>query len=378
MGDLPLGEVTTIAFCLLTYRPDHPSGIERSIAALATGLRDLGHSVLVIAAGPGEPGDAADPGLIRLESVRLPRPAHNDDVLAALADPDPVTAEVQGILRDHRADIVCWGAPVWGLGHLSPAPTGVRTALMAHNEIRPSSASTWKRAIDAADVVLPASPYLVEAAARAGWDSSAWQVVPNAVLVRPDPPGYAERERLRQEGPLRTVSRAALDKGHSGLLEALPDWWNRPAEMVLARADFEFARGETGQVLAACRRQQERRPDVVRLLPALPWREVPGFFAGAAITIISSTSAETFSHTAAEALSAGTPVITYDLGYVPALTGAAGRSVPLGSGFAGLWDEARALLGDHDAYHAASAAAPSRIEPHTPVKAAAAFLAATR
>lgn len=122
---------------------------------------------------------------------------------------------------------------------------------MAHNEIRPSSASAWKRAIDAADVVLPASPYLVQAAARAGWDSSAWQVVPNAVLVRPDPPGYAERERLRQEGPLRTVSRAALDKGHSGLLEALPDWWNRPAEMVLARADFEFARGETGQVLAA-------------------------------------------------------------------------------------------------------------------------------
>lgn len=33
--------MTTIAFCLLTYRPDHPSGIERSIAALAAGLRDL-------------------------------------------------------------------------------------------------------------------------------------------------------------------------------------------------------------------------------------------------------------------------------------------------------------------------------------------------
>jgi len=28
--------MTVVAFCLLTYRPDHPSGIERSIAALAS------------------------------------------------------------------------------------------------------------------------------------------------------------------------------------------------------------------------------------------------------------------------------------------------------------------------------------------------------
>lgn len=370
--------MTTIAFCLLTYRPDHPSGIERSIAALAAGLRELGHATLVIAGGPAGPGDDADPSLIRLASVHLPTPAHNDDVLAALADPGPVVAEVRSVLREHQVEIACWGAPVWGLGHLSPAPPGVRTALMAHNEIRPRSAGTWKLALDAADVVMPASPYLVDAAARAGWDTSSWKVVPNAVLIRPEPAGYDERERLRRNGPLRTVSRAVLGKGHAGLLEAMPGSWDRLAEMVLARADFEFSRGETDEALAACRRQQERRPDVVRLLPALLWKEVPGFLAGAAVTVISSISPETFSHTAAEALSAGTPVITFDLGYVPALTGPAGRTVSPGRGFAGLWEEVISLVGDHDAYHAASMAAPSRIEPHTPAKAAEAFLAATR
>ncbi|MEV6987436.1 glycosyltransferase family 4 protein [Sphaerisporangium sp. NPDC051017] len=375
--------MTTIAFCLLTYRPDHPSGIERSIAALTIGLRQLGHTVLILTSSPAASGPSADaeasedPDLIRLTSVRLPQPAHNDDVLAALADPGPVVAEVRAILADRAVDIACWGAPVWGLGYLDPAPPGVRTALMAHNEIRPRSADTWRLALQAADVVLPASPYLVEAATRAGWDSSAWRVVPNAVLVRPDPVGYDERERLRCHGPLRTVSRAVADKGHPELLEALPDTWRRPVELVLARADFEFVRGEAEEALAACRRQQQRRPDVVRLLPALPWARVPSFFAEAAVTVICSTSPETFSHTAAEALSAGTPLITYDLGYVPTLAGPAGRAVPVEAGFPALWEELAALLGDHDAYHAASAAAPARIDPHTPLKAAQAFLTAT-
>lgn len=64
--------MTVVVFCLLTYRPDHPSGIERSIAALAAGLRGLGHTVAIIAAGPAEPTDAVESGLVRLTSVRLP------------------------------------------------------------------------------------------------------------------------------------------------------------------------------------------------------------------------------------------------------------------------------------------------------------------
>lgn len=369
--------MTTIAFSLLTYRPNHPSGIERSIAALAAGLQDLGHTVLIITGGPLEPDDAAVPGLIRLESVQLPRPALNADVLAALGDPAPVVEEVRCILDRHQVEIACWGAPVWGLGHLSPAPPGVCTALMVHNTIRVNSARTWAAALEAADVVLPASPYLVTAAKQAGWDTAKWTVVPNAVLVRPEPVGYDRREQLRLAGPLRIVSRAILGKGQSQLMQAMPQTWNRPVEIVLAAADFEFQPGETEEAFAACRQQAARRPDVISLLPALPWQDVPAFFGGAAATMISSIEPETFSHTAAEALSAGTPLITFDLGYVPTLAGAAGRAVPLDWGFRALWEALISLLDDHDAYHAASQVAPTRIDPHTPARAAEAFLAAT-
>lgn len=369
--------MTTIAFCLLTYRPDHPSGIERSIAALAAGLRQLGHTTLIITGGPPRAGDEAEPGLIRLESVRLPHPALNQDVLDALADPEPVVAEVRQLLHRHRVEVACWGAPVWGLGHLSPAPPGVRTALMAHNTIRPRSARTWAAALENADVVCPASPYLVTAAAEAGWDTSGWQVVPNAVLTRPRPVLYERREELRRSGPLRLVSRAVPGKGQAQLMQTMTPNWDRPIEIVLAAADFEFERGEQDKALKACRAEAARRPDVIRLLPELAWRNVPPFFAGAAATVISSVEPETFSHTAAEALSAGTPVITFDHGYVPTLAGPAGRAVPLQSGFSSLWEALMALLADHDAYHAAAEAAPARIDPHTPEKAAKAFLSAT-
>lgn len=44
-------------------------------------------------------------GLVRLDSVRLPRPATNDDVLAALAaDPSLVSVEVDKVLREHAAE----------------------------------------------------------------------------------------------------------------------------------------------------------------------------------------------------------------------------------------------------------------------------------
>ncbi|MBL7499287.1 glycosyltransferase family 4 protein [Frankia sp. CNm7] len=369
--------MTAVAFCLLTYRPNHPSGIERSIAALTAGLRSLGHSVVVIAGGPAEPGDEAEPGLIRLESVRLPRPALNADVLAALAEPGPVVAEVSRVLGERRIEVVCWGAPVWGLGYLNPAPRGVRTALMMHNKIRPGSAETWRTAMAAADVVLPASPYLVDAAVQDGWDTSAWRVVPNGVLTLPQPPDREQRERLRQSGPLRVVSRVAPVKGQAPFLAAMPRRWDRRVEIVLAEADFEFEVGEQAAALAACRKQAARRPDVVQLLPALGWWEVPSFFAGAAATVISSLEPETFSHTAAEALSAGTPVITFGHGYVPTLIGPAGRVVSLRSGFPAVWDALDDLLANAEEYHAASRSAPARLAAHTPEKAAEAFLAAT-
>ncbi|MFF8601926.1 glycosyltransferase family 4 protein [Streptomyces sp. NPDC015232] len=367
--------MSTIAFCLLTYRPDHPSGIERSIAALVEGVRRLGHTPLILAAGPASPSDVAEPGMVRLDSVRLPRPALNDDVLRALADPQPVIEEVRGILARHQVDAVCWADTLWGLGYLNPVPDGVRSALMVH-KIRRSSEDRWQQALAAVDVVCPASDYLAAEGAQAGLDTSRWVTVPNALLTDPAPVPADQREALRAAGPIRIASRVEPAKGLAELLKAMPADWGRPIELVLAEADFEFFPGMQRDVIAACKEQQAARPELIRILPALGWREVPQFLAGAAATVISSTEPETFCHTAAEALSVGTPVITFDFGNVPGMAGPAGRAVPLEHGADALWKALRALLTSPDDYRAASQSAPDRVAAFNPAAAARTLLAA--
>lgn len=363
--------MTTIAFCLLSYRPDHPSGIERSIAALATGCRQRGHDVLILAAGPAHASDQAEPDLLRLRSITLPRPAVNDDVRAALVDDRPVRAEVTEILAARRVDVVCWADTLWGLGYLSPAPADVRTVLMAH-KIR--SDVEWFTALAGADIVCPASDYLLSEAESAGYDTGSWRVVPNALLTLTTPPAPHRRETLRREGPIRIVSRVEPAKGIPELLAALPATWTRPVELVLAAADFEFWPGMQREVMDACRAQAERRPDLIQIQPALGWKEVLPYLAGAAATIIASTEPETFCHVAAEALSVGTPVITFDHGNVPSLAGPSGRAMPLAAGAGALWRTLADLLDDREGYHVASQAAPWRVADHTPTVAATALL----
>ena len=60
--------------------------------------------------------------------------------------------------------------------------------------------------------------------------------------------------------------------------------------MVLAQADFGFERGVTARAPADCRARQESRPDVVRILLALPWRQVPAFPGGVVLTPLTGVS----------------------------------------------------------------------------------------
>jgi iron(II)-dependent oxidoreductase len=369
--------MSTIAFCLLTYRPDHPSGIERSIAALVEGVRRLGHAPLILAAGPAAPGDSAEPALARLASVQLPRPAVNADVLAALADPGPVAAEVRSILAAHNAAAVCWADTLWGLGYLNPAPPGTRSALMVH-KIRPAAEQRWQRALASADVVCPASDFLLADGTRNGLDVTPWVTVPNALLTDPSPVPGPQREQLRASGPVRIASRVEPAKGLAEFLAAMPAGWKRPVELVLAEADFEFWPGMQREVIDACCTQAAKRPDIISLLPALGWRQVPRFLAGAAATVICSTEPETFCHTAAEALSVGTPLVAFNFGNVPAMAGPAGRALPLASGPGALWAVLQELLDDRTAYHEASSAAPGRVAGFTPEAAASRLLSALR
>ncbi|MFJ2780022.1 MULTISPECIES: glycosyltransferase family 4 protein [unclassified Kitasatospora] len=361
-----------IAFVLLTHNPDEPAGIERSIASLADGLRELGHRALIVAAGPAHPAD--DPDLLRLTSLALPRPVQYDEVMRLLAEPAAVDREVRDLLTAHRVDLVCWVDAGAGLGFLNPAPPGVRTALMVHF-LRTDDAM-HESLKHQPGVVLPVSDFLTGEAARAGLDTTGWQALPNALLHHSAPPTAEERERLRRTGPVRTLSRADPQKGVAELLRAYPaEGLGRPVQIVLAAAGFEFWPGMQEQVISECRALAAGLPDV-EILPALPWQEVQPFLAGAAVTVMGSNAPETFGNVAAESLSVGTPVVGYGLGHLPVLTGGAGRMVELEQGPEGIWRALRELVDDPEAYHAAVGQAPRQVADQTPVAVARAFLRA--
>lgn len=150
----------------------------------------------------------------------------------------------------------------------------------------------------------------------------------------------------------------------------------RPVEIVLASAGFERARGEQDRVLDECRAPAEVLPEV-KILSALDRREVQPFLADAAVAVVPSTGPERFGNVAAEALSVGTPVISYGLGYLAALTGKAGRTVDLDDGPKRLWRALAQPLDDRVAYHAASQQRPQQVAAHTPAAVAREFLPVT-
>jgi glycosyltransferase involved in cell wall biosynthesis len=360
-----------IAFVLLTYAPDAPAGLERSTAALMTGLREAGHDVIMLTAARTSSHD--DPSLIGLD-IPLPDPATEDDLLAALADPAPVRAQVRDIMTRHGTDIACWADASWGLGYLAPAPPGTRTVLkVAVLRTDP----LFRQALAAGpDRVITNSPFLISQAAGAGLDVTGWAAVPNALLRPAEPPPPGRREDLRRRGPLRIAVRAEPHKGIAELIAAIPPGLDRDVEIALAAAGFEYWPGMQAQVMGACAAAARAAPARVRLLPALGWRDVPGFFAGAAATIIATTSPESWCNAAAEALSSGTPVIGYDFGHVPVLTGPAGVMIRPGQPPEALWAATTRLLADPGTYHAAATAATGQVRLHTPAASAAAFISA--
>ncbi|MFY1633633.1 glycosyltransferase family 4 protein [Solwaraspora sp. WMMB335] len=364
----------TVGIVLLSYAENAPAGLERSLASLRQGLRELGHRAVIVTTAGNIAGD--DPDLLPLTSVTVPVPATEEELLAALADPKPACTELTGLLARERVDIVCWADASWGMGYLAPVPPGVRSALrVAVMRTDP----LFRQALDRRpDAVLTPSPYMIAEAAAAGYDTTAWHQVPNALLTGGQPPDHERREQLRRTGPVRIVTRAEPHKGILELIQAVPAGLGRSVEIVLAAAGFEYWPGMQDAVLAQCREAAGHAPADVRILPPLPWQEVTDFFACAALTIISTTSPESWCNAAAEALSAGTPVVGYDFGHVPVLAGPAGVMVtpaPSGEPATTLWSAATGLLNDPIAYHAASRQAPAQVAGHTPYASAQAFLA---
>lgn len=94
--------------------------------------------------------------------------------------------------------------------------------------------------------------------------------------------------------------------------------WPRRLEVLLAPAGFEESDGAQKELQAECERLARRAPAVTVHTQALPWAQVPGWLAGAAVVIVPSLQ-ETFGLVALEAMSVGTPVIAYRVGNLPAL-----------------------------------------------------------
>jgi hypothetical protein len=77
----PTPATRTVAFILVSYRPDEPAGMERAVAALSAGLRELGHRALILTAAPRPCGDAA---IVRLRGLPVTFPCDDNTLRNAI------------------------------------------------------------------------------------------------------------------------------------------------------------------------------------------------------------------------------------------------------------------------------------------------------
>jgi glycosyltransferase involved in cell wall biosynthesis len=359
--------------------------MERAVAAVAAGLARIGHRSVIVTCV--DPPPAPRPGTVvtRLRSLAVTFPSvtpgtwasggaeENDRAAfgplgdtalrtAATTGADAVADELADIYARHRVDVAVYVDALWGLGRIMPTGTPARRVLAAHvvgHDV------DLRAALDRAPtaVVAPSPTVLATATAR-GYDTTAWVVVPNAMLFDPPPLDLARRTRLRRDGTVRVLARLGPEKGVDALLAATPAGWARPVEVALAGAAFEADDGEQHRLLQRCRDHADRLP-AVSLGPGQGWSAVPAWLAGAAMVIVPSLR-ETFGLVAAEAMAGGTPVVAYALDNLPHLVGDGGVLVPPGSGPAGLWQATRDLLDDPLRYEATCRAAHRRAQDFRP------------
>jgi iron(II)-dependent oxidoreductase len=155
----------TAAFVLVSYTDQAPAAMERATAALAHGLRELGHGVLILSAASRMywPRDE-----LRLDYPRVGFPCPDDDLRAAiLAEQCSIEHELDNVFDRYDVDVAVYGDALWGLGRV--APTGrVRTVLAMHvvghdEDLHP--------ALDRADLILAPSPTVLGHAVSRGYDT---------------------------------------------------------------------------------------------------------------------------------------------------------------------------------------------------------------
>lgn len=365
----------TVAFVLASYTDNAPAGMERATAALAHGLRQLGHRSLVLTATPTTNPDT---DLLTVGSVGVTFPCDDDELRDAITthgQDDLVAAELRDLYRRHEVDIAVYVDALWGLGRTAPIG-GVRSVLAMHvvghdQDLRPALAQS--------DLVIAPSQTVLDQAHDRRYETNSWQIVPNALLHDHEPADHMRRQALRRHGPIRVLARLGPEKNVPALLDAgrLVD---RPIEVAVAEAGFEVAAGGQADQRARCG-YSVAHLKIGTIRHGLHWHDVPAWLARAAVVIVPSLR-ESFGLVALEAMSVGTPVVAFEVDNLPALVGtgdgAGGVIVPRARGEHGLWRAAEQLLADPDRYAELSQAAYCRSRDYLPATVAETFLKAVQ
>lgn len=354
--------MSTVAFVMVSWRPDVPAGMERAVAAHAVGLTKAGHKAVIVTADPTTPRSYRGATVATLSTLSGTFPC-DDTLLRATIHHgrDAVRRELVAIFARERVNVAVYVDALWGLGNMMPSRPETRNVLAVHvmgydSDLRAALAH------QPATVIVPSATVAVQATER-GYDSTAWKIVPNALLTEPGPQPQHARDHLRQRGPIRVLARLGPEKGVATLL-APRDRLDRPIEVALAKAPFEVATGSQDELLRTCQILAGDSPGVT-VRPGLNWDDVLAWLGGASLVVVPS-HAETFGLVALEAMAAGTPVVAHDVGNLPALVGDGGVVVPHHQGAAGLWRASRELLSDAVAYRRTSRAAYYRSRDYWP------------
>src|ERR1700733_7758748 len=103
----------TVAFVLVSYRPDEPAGMERAVAAMSAGLRGLGHRVLILTAAAQPHPDAT---IVPLRELPVLFPCDDSTLRnASQARQAAIARDVDATLDGHQADVGVYGDALWGL-----------------------------------------------------------------------------------------------------------------------------------------------------------------------------------------------------------------------------------------------------------------------
>ncbi|MET8676037.1 glycosyltransferase [Streptomyces sp. NPDC004647] len=299
---------------LASWQMDAPTGMERATAALAVGLAAVGHRATIVT-GAHQPSSSGLPG-VAVEQLSLPVafPCDEDSLRKAMAANEAaLQTQLLTVVDRHQADAVVFMDALWGLGRLSVSlPEGVRRVLAVHT--LPSGEDLAQVLPHTHEVVIPSLVVRLEAA-MAGWDPSAWKVVPNALLHDHRSHDY-EKRMARRSAPVRMLAGLGPDQGIAPLLTAAATW-HRRLEVTLALSGNRETDCDQGELLDSCRQIVDSAANI-SLLPQLSWRDIPAWLAEASSVIVPSMRGA-FGLVALEAMSVGTPVIASRVGNLPAL-----------------------------------------------------------